>query len=105
MNCICIKFAGNARFRFVLAEAEHANAGHQDNGGVRIPHLRRVGLGKRRVVSSVLFSVLPERRVNRLAQSWQVGCWMPRNEKRSDFSADEMVRTTGSEMCEFGGIS
>ena len=53
-----VKFRRYARFAFVLAPGNHAQAGNQNDGRIRIAHGRRVGMLAALVIIRVILPVL-----------------------------------------------
>jgi len=92
-----VEFAGDASFGLGFAEAEHAEALDEDDGGVGVAEGGRVGRGEGVVVVGVLLAVFVERGDDLLAEGEQVGAFWPRDEERANLGANEMVGATGAE--------
>ena len=61
-----VELAGDARLGLVLAEAEHADAGNEHDGGAGVAHGGRVGQGVGLVVLGVLGAIGLQRHVDQL---------------------------------------
>src|SRR5690242_19676011 len=98
MNGIPVELPRDASFRFVFAEAEHSDAGHEHHGGIGIANCRRFWPRKRRIVSGIFVPIRFERTIQRFAKSRQTPVRSPLHKKRPNFRSNEMIRATRSEM-------
>ena len=64
MNGVGIELADDARFGLVFAEAEHAEAGDENDGRAGIAEGRRVGRGEVVVVGAVLLAIFGQRSID-----------------------------------------
>jgi len=87
-----IEFRGDAAFGLVLAPGDHADAGDEHDGRVRIAHGGRVVVCAHRVILGVVLAIGFESSGQLVFQD---GCvvllWIPIHVKRLDFRAEEMV--------------
>ncbi len=94
-----VKFRRDPRLGFVLAPRDHAEAGDQHHGRVRIAHRGRIGVLALVVIRRVILAILHKAVGELLLQRRRVlGLRIPRNVKRLDLCAEKMVGATGAEF-------
>ena len=94
MNRVEEELRRDARLALVLAEAEHAEPGNDDHGGIRVAQRRRIRLRKRLVVRHVLLPVPLETLVE---------VRIHRHEHRTDAGAEEVIRAARAGTAQIGG--
>ena len=97
MNGIHIKLAGDARLGLVFAKAEHPQPRNQHHGGAGVAYRRRIGLGKRPIVVTILVEILGERAIDLRLQRLNAIVGAPVHKHGPDLGADEVIGTTGSQ--------
>ena len=100
-----VKLRRDPRFTLRLAPRHHAQSGNQHDGGIRIPHRRRIGPPVLHVVRLVILPVVGEPVLQHLFQQGQIALGrIPRHIERLDLGAEEMVRAGRAQFGQPRGI-
>ena len=100
-----VELGGDARLALVLAPGDHAEAGNEDDGRVRVAHGRRIGVLAAVVIGAVILAVLGEAVGEHALEPIDVAAGrVPVDVERLDLGAQEMVGATGAEFGEPGGV-
>ena len=105
VNGVGVELAGDAGLGLVLAEAEHAQAGDEHDGGAGVAQCGRVGRGELVIVGAVLLAVFGERVCRSALEGVETGVGCPGHEERTNLGADEVVGATGAEERQLLGVA
>ena len=97
------ELGGDAGFLLILAEAEDAEAGDDDDGGVGVAELGRIGESPVVVIGGVFGAVGDGLFGDALFQDGEAFGGLPVDEQGADAGAEEVVRAGGAEAAEFFG--
>src|SRR5260370_2462935 len=90
-------FGRDTRLFLILAKAEEAEAGNDDDGWIGIPQLGRIGVGPRVVIFLVCGSIFDCLSKHARLQSANIFLGgVPRKEERAYPGSQEMIRTTSA---------
>ena len=106
VNGVEVKFARDPSFRLALAEAEHAHAGDQHDGRVRVAHGGGIGFRVLLVVLLVFPAIAAKRTFDRGPQLLAVSAFgIPGRKERADLGAHKMVGAARAETREPLGVA
>ena len=101
-----VKFRSDARFAFVLAPGDHAEARNQHHGGIRVAHGRGIGPLALLIIGRVIDAILGDAVSKFLFQRGDIfGLRIPVDVERFDFRAQEMVRAGSAQLGQAGGVT
>ena len=101
VNRVDEELRGDPRFPLVLAEAEEAEPGNDDDRGIRIAQRRRIRERMRFVVGGVVLTILHQPLGDaRLERRERVGRGVKRHVQRRDARAQEMIGTARAHLAE-----
>ena len=100
VNGVGVELTGDAGFSLVFAEAEHAHAGDEHDGGTGIAQSWGIGLGKGPVIGAIFLAVLGEGNADVVLERVEIFAGCPGNKERANLGSDEVVGATGAEIGE-----